>query len=108
MVLEDLLLAVLLVLPVVVCVGLADDKESWTTKENKTEEKIMIRRMIYMGRDFYMRTKTMGGILYEIKGRGKFERFDYGFMEIALNRGERFLIRKATTKERHFIEVNFL
>ena len=64
----------------------------------------MRREIVYIGRDFYMDSGTVMSCIYEKKQDGSYERFDWGFTEIALENGEVLMMRPATDNEKRFFE----
>jgi hypothetical protein len=52
--------------------------------------------LIYIGKDFYWESGTMMSSLYDESGK----RMDWGFVGIALERGEEVHIRQATPEEK--------
>ncbi len=58
--------------------------------------------LIYIGGEFYWNSKTMMSSLYTTNG----ERFDWGFVEVALQEGKTVSIRPATPKELETYKAN--
>lgn len=51
--------------------------------------------IVYIGEEFYSKSRTIMSSLYRENG----QRFDWGFVQIALKNGHDVHIRQATTKE---------
>lgn len=58
-------------------------------------------KLIYIGDHFYMESGTMMSPIYTEDGH----RSDWGFVQIALKRGDSIEIRQATPQERDFYEA---
>lgn len=54
--------------------------------------------VVYIGDNFYRDSGTMMSPIYKKEGK-KYMRFDWGFLQIALSKGENVKIRQATRKE---------
>ena len=67
--------------------------------------------LIYIGDDFYTESGTMMSSIYKIEKSGSLSRSDWGFVQIALEKGEEIHIRQATDSEMvwaHLILKRFL
>ena len=58
----------------------------------------MINEIIYIGEDFYWKSKTMMSSIYMLLG-DEVVRCDWGKVGLMLARGEKLFMRKATEKE---------
>lgn len=52
--------------------------------------------LFYIGSDFYMRSGTHMSSIYMA---GTYERYDWGFVQVELQKGTQFFIRQATQEE---------
>lgn len=57
-----------------------------------------ILEIIFIGEVFYTKSRTMMSSIY-VKKDGGYYRFDWGFAQIALARGQRLNMRPATAEE---------
>lgn len=55
--------------------------------------------LIYIGDHFYRQSGTMMSPIYKDEGNGKFSRYDWGFVQVALGDGHEINIRQATDAE---------
>lgn len=56
-------------------------------------------KVIFIGDDYYFKSGSQMSSVYQIDNAGTFERTDWGFIQVALERGEEVHIRPATKKE---------
>lgn len=60
--------------------------------------------LVYIGQDFYSRSKTMMSSIYKTTG----ERYDYGFLQRDLEAGAEIHIRQATGAEMRAYSLRLL
>ena len=59
--------------------------------------------LVYIGEHYYKDSRSVMSPIYRITDEG-YERYDYGFLQIALRDGEGFCIRQATPKEQEMFK----
>jgi len=64
----------------------------------------MKRILVYTGKDFYWKSGTIMSSIYELVQGGEYKRFDWGFLESALSKGEEFIIRQANEQEQRMFQ----
>jgi hypothetical protein len=57
--------------------------------------------LVYIGDHFYSESRSMMSPIYTEDG----QRYDWGFVQVALKRGEEILIRQATQAEKDMYEA---
>lgn len=67
--------------------------DQWRSMKGKTIE------VIHIGDKFYFRSGTSMSSIYMVVANGLYTRFDWGFVQVALEAGNRVNIRPATDHE---------
>jgi len=64
-----------------------------------------MKEIVFIGQDFYTKSKTMMSPVYEKMPDGTFKRYDFGFMMGDLEKGQTVMIRPANGKEKKFFNA---
>lgn len=64
-----------------------------------------MKDIVFIGNDFYEKSRTRMSSIYEKLPDGTFKRYDYGFMSLDLEKGETVMIRPANGKEKKFFNA---
>jgi hypothetical protein len=64
-----------------------------------------MKKLIFIGNKFYDESDTMMSSVYQIIGKGKYQRSDWGWIQTALENRVSISIRPATKKEMAYFEL---
>jgi hypothetical protein len=60
--------------------------------------------LIYIGDDYYSRSNTFMSSVYQVQKNGSLTRSDWGFVQVALRKGEEIHIRQANDWEKNWAD----
>lgn len=72
-----------------------------------TAKKPLTHNLIFIGEHFYAKSGSMMSSIYE-KSNGKYSRFDWGMVSMALSGGDRIKIRPANASELKYFKKQLL
>ena len=70
----------------------------------KTRDGKRIKEIVFIGEKFYEESQTIMSSVYELLPNGKWQRYDYGFLQLDIQSGKNIYIRPATKQELRLFE----